>query len=56
MKTFINVWEFFIMKTTFLYFLGMLENPAPQVVGELIINEISTIYECVEKKPDNYRL
>ena len=38
------------MKTTFSYFLGMFENPAPaKIIKKKIKNEILTIYECVEK-------
>ena len=45
------------MKTTFSYFPGMYENPAP---AKIIFKknqkyyEILTIYECVEKKIDDY--
>ena len=40
------------MKTTFLYFPGMFENPAPAKIIFFLNQkyyEILTIYECVEK-------
>ena len=46
------------MKTTFSYFPGMFENPAPAKYYLKKLNqkyyEISTIYECVKKKIDDY--
>ena len=37
------------MKTTFSYFPGMFENPAPLKKQNQKHYEILTIYECVEK-------
>ena len=52
LKTFFLFRGFLVMKTTFTYFPGMFQNPAPakfNLKNNQKYYEILTIYECVEK-------